>query len=202
MLGTSLHGRRLISVTEPGTMSTANNGSPDLSSAQAAPNGGEFKFLRPLNSILAEYAERAAKFGDEYPDECLINIRKFVEYVVVYLENPQQTRAAKRPPFLDRLRSLTDGGYLPETIRKEMEYIWRRCNEDGAHAPRTFLLSKAQVRAHKSQQRVVVRPVLVAAGTVARWVQNEFSNESILRRIKWFFLRRPIGLKEQAQKVF
>jgi hypothetical protein len=106
----------------------ANNGNSEPSSAQAVPKRGDFKFLRPFNSILAEYAERAGEFGDEYPDECLVNIRKFVEYLVVYLENPPKALfgAVKRPPFLDRLRSLTDGGHLPEEIRTEIEYIWRR----------------------------------------------------------------------------
>ena len=170
-----------------------------------------FRFLKRLNSFLAEYANRAAEFGHERPEECLVNLRKFAEYVVIYLESAGGVRStvesdnsgdeetgAQLATFAERLKNLTASGYLPDEIRREIAYIWFYCGEYGAHAPKTFLVTDNQVLAHKDQVNLYVRPGLEAALKVARWVQKECSNKEDW--IAWVF-RRPIGLKSKLQKA-
>jgi hypothetical protein len=182
------------------------------SSAQSAPTREltkqDFKFLKRLNPLLADYTERAAEFASEHPEDCLGNLRRFAEYVVVYLESAtnsgvsnnggEETAEAQGQKFGDRLRSLTAGGYLPEEIRQHIAYIWFNGAQYGAHAPKIFFVTKDQIAAHKNQVKVYVPPFLDAALIIANWLEKECKNQQ--GWIAWI-LRRPIGLKNQLQKV-
>jgi hypothetical protein len=186
---------------------TTVDGPSDLSSDQALPTWRDFKFLRRLDRLLAEYTERAADLSAEYPEECLVNIRKFAEYVVVYLEcaarvnkaNASKGTNEKGEIVYERFKLRVDRfGRIPPQVRAAIKDIWFDCGELGAHPPDKFLLSDKEIDAHKKELSEVVLPALKNARIVADWVREECANkESVWPWIKWMFLGRRIGLKEQ-----
>jgi hypothetical protein len=171
------------------------------------PKRRDFRFLKPLDSLLAEYTEKAVKLSNEYPEECLVNIRKFAEYVVVYVEGAAQLSNAtdsdkganedeERTDFIPRVVRLEN--HIPFKRREDLKYLWKRGN-DGAHSPKV-LLTENQVRARQDQIKKTVLPTLQAALEVAKWVQRDCANkQSTWTWIVSVFRRRPIGLKEKLE---
>src|SRR6202050_404468 len=194
-------------------MSTGTLAEP--SSAQSAPTtepeltSRDFRFLRRLNPLLFGYVERAVEFGDEYPEECLPNIRKFAEYVVVYVESATQVgkATARTKRYIGdqerrvgrRVNNLHE--YIEDDIRKIIKDIWFNCSA-GPHLPKQFPLTKADARAHKEELREIMVPALQKALNVARWLQKHCSNDqSRWARMVSLFWPLPIGLKERLATV-
>jgi hypothetical protein len=188
----------------------ANNTTSEQSSERSKeplPRSRDFRFLRPLDFFLAEYTEKAAEFGVEHPEECLVNMRKFAEYVVIYVESATQVSNAtdsekggneeeERTDFFPRLARLED--YIPHQTRENLKYLWKRGN-DAAHPPKVLLCEK-KIRERKDQFRIMVHPILQAALEVAKWVRKDCANkQSGWTRIISLFSRRPIGLREQLE---
>jgi hypothetical protein len=189
------------------TTTTADRDS-DLSAEQQVPTSRDFRFLWRLDPLLAEYTERGAEFSAEHPEECLVNIRKFAEYVVIYLEHAAQISNAntasnggneKGEVVYEKFRLRVDRfKQIPPQVRAAVKDIWFRCGDKGAHPPHEFLLNEKDIEDHKEELREVVVPALKNARLVANWIRQECGNkQSVWPWIKWTFFRRRIGLKQQ-----
>jgi hypothetical protein len=183
----------------PATESAATT-KPELTSR-------DFRFLRRLNPLLAGYIERAFEFSDEYPEECLTNLRKFAEYVQIYVASAAQISNAAASAegdnedqrFSKRINDLRD--YIEDGVFIAIKNIWFECGTWGPHPPKKFPLTKGDLRAHKKKLRSIVIPTFEKALKIAEWLQNNCSNEqSRWARMVSVFFPLPIGLKDQLAK--
>jgi hypothetical protein len=166
----------------------------------------DFKFLRRLNPLLFGYIQRAMEFRDEYPEECLTNIRKFAEYVVVYVGSVTGNGTASSEggnedeKFSKRANDVR--GYMPPEIHRALKDIWFECSEWGPHPPKEYPLTKARFRDHKKDLRAIVIPEFKKALQVAEWLQTHCGKEqSRWARIVSVFYPLSIGLKERLPKI-
>jgi hypothetical protein len=167
---------------------------------EPAPKARDFKFLNlvdPKSSsrapvlLLAEYAANAAHFfhdrHDRYSVECLVNARKFAEYMVIYVEKKEGVVAVglaeqgERDTFADRLDNLKRA--VPDLPHHALKRIWRDAG-DAVHPPRGT--SEQEIKQYKHAYQVRAQGALKDTLAIGRWFEKRYKTLSWFARLKSF----------------
>jgi hypothetical protein len=173
------------------------------------PTPRDFTFLRWVDpkspsraavDLLAEYAANAAYFfharNKRYLVECLVNVRKFSEYVVTYVETKEsipplrsidQSTEIQRGRFARRLENI-------KTARPDLGFphvrvtrIWRDAG-DAVHPPEG--LSAKEISDYKNNYQVKAEAALKDAFQIALWLKTQYGSMWWLGRLFHRFRNR------------
>jgi len=148
---------------------------------------------RQLHPLLAEYASKAANYGQKRPEESLVYVRKFAEYMIIYIEEWEDTadivEDAPRgnndeddnKSFAARLRYLQESIFTPRGIelpREKLQSMWSGGNA-GAHPPKK-ILSEEDVAKYSAELKNRVSVTLPHVRDVRDWFERLYVEKSFV----------------------